>query len=147
AAPAVVERPAGRASDPREDTVSRRVPLPPKGKAKKDRTRSASILRTLGFFAVFGLPLLLAAFIASQSVYFVGTNDDGFVTLYRGLPYDGPVGIELYTPNFVSGVATRQLSTPVRETVADHELRSREDGEDLVRQIELGRLQGQGAVP
>ncbi len=149
AAPKPREHPAGRPSDPRgDDTVSRRVPLPAATKkAKKDRSRLASVVRTLGFFAVFGLPVLLAAFIASQSVYFVATNDEGFVTLYRGLPYDLPAGVELYTPNFVSGVATRQLGSPVRKTIASHELRSREDSEDLVRQIELGRLQGQGATP
>lgn len=144
--------PAGRASDPREDTVARRVPKAPpprmtkkqrRRQKRKERTRLAAFVRTLGFFAVFGLPLLLAAFIASQSVYFLGTNDDGFVTLYRGLPYDLPAGVELYTPNFVSGVATQELNRSVQVTVGDHELRSREDGEDLVRQIELGTLQGQ----
>ena len=144
-------RPAGRTADPRaDDTVSRRVPIAPEDpprRKRKDRTRLGSVLRTMGFFAVFGLPVLLAAFIATQSVYFLGTNDEGFVTLYRGLPYDLPAGVELYTPNFVSGVATRELGTPVQRTVASHELRSRKDGEDLVRQIELGRLQGQGARP
>ncbi len=165
----VNQRPAGHAADPRaadpraddtrgdaaapraDDTVSRRVPLPPKDargrKAKKDRSRAASVARTLGFFAVFGLPVLLAAFIASQSVYFLGTDDDGFVTLYRGLPYELPAGASLYTPNFVSGVATRQLGAGVQKTVAAHDLRSRKDGEDLVRQIELGRVQGQAQKP
>lgn len=140
---------AGRATDPRgDDSVSRRVPLAAgAGKPKKDRSRSRSVLRTLGFFAVFGLPVLLAAFIASQSVYFVGTNDEGFVTLYRGLPYDLPAGVELYTPNFVSGVASRDLSRGVQQTIAAHELRKRGDGEDLVRQIELGRLRGQEGAP
>ncbi len=94
--------------------------------------------------AVFGLPLLLGAFIATQSVYFVGTNDEGFVTLYRGLPYDLPAGVDLYTPNFVSGVTTAELPVKVQETVASHELRSRDDGEDLVRQVERGTLEGQG---
>jgi protein phosphatase len=122
------------------------VPLPAATPAKR-RGRASRALRTLGFFAVFGVPVLLAAFIASQSVYFVGTSDDGFVTLYRGLPYDLPAGIELYTPNFVSGVATAQLGAG---RAADDRLarpalpRGRED---LVRQIELGRLQGQAAAP
>lgn len=149
AAPGTRGQPAGRAADPRgDDTVSRRVPLPASTtKVKKDRSRMGSIVRTLGFFAVFGLPVLLAAFIATQSVYFVGTNDEGFVTLYRGLPYDLPAGVDLYTPNFVSGVATEELASPAQKTVGSHELRSRQDGEDLVRQIELGRLQGQGRTP
>lgn len=134
---------ASRTPAPPAEDVQRRLPRPPAKKAKKDRTRLASVARTLGFLAVFGLPLLLGAFIAVQSVYFVGTNDEGFVTLYRGLPYDLPAGVDLYTPNFVSGVATSELPAQVQETVTSHELRSREDGEDLVRQVELGTLEGQ----
>ncbi len=146
--------PAGRAEDPRGDApVARRLPLGPPAPGRRAgrrarrgaRSRRIRALRTLGFLTVFGLPVLLAAFIASQSVYFVGTDDDGFVTLYRGLPYDLPAGVPLYTSNFVSGVPTRELGGPVRRTVGSHELRSREDGEDLVRQIELGTLQGQEA--
>ncbi len=142
------EAPAGRAADPRGDAaVARRMPTagaarpaPPKRRRKRRRG-----LRALGFFTVFGIPVLLAAFIASQSVYFLGTNDDGFVTLYRGLPYDLPAGIVLYQPNYVSGVATGELSRGVQGTVAGHELRSREDGADLVKQLERGTLEGQAA--
>ena len=149
AAPASQGQSAGRSADPRgDDTVSRRVPLPARThQPKKDRSRAGSVVRTLGFFAVFGLPVLLAAFIAIQSVFFVGTNDEGFVTLYRGLTYDLPAGVDLYTPNFVSGVATQQLAAPTQKLIAAHKLRSRQDGEDLVRQIELGRLRGQGGRP
>ncbi len=141
---AVTFRPgSGRAEASNPADVERRLPLPATGKKKKDRTRVASFLRTLAFLAIFGLPLLLGAFIATQSVYFVGTNDDGFVTLYRGLPYDLPAGVDLYTPNFISGVTTTELPAGVQETVGSHELRSRDDGEDLVRQVERGTLEGQ----
>ncbi len=139
---AVTIRPSAGRAEP--ESTERRLPRPPSGKRKKDRTRLASFVRTLAFLAIFGLPLLLGAFIATQSVYFVGTNDDGFVTLYRGLPYDLPAGVDLYTPNFVSGVTTTELPAAVQETVASHELRSRDDGEDLVRQVERGTLEGQG---
>lgn len=133
--------------DPPSAEVQRRLPRPPVGKQKKDRTRLASVARTFGFLGIFGLPLLLAAFIASQSVYFVGTNREGFVTLYRGLPYDLPADVSLYTTNFVSGVTTTELPVSVQKTVRSHELRSRNDGEDLVRQVELGTLEGQGGGP
>ena len=143
-------RAAGRADDPRGDVpdagapVARRLPLAPAAALPRTRRRRrVRGLRALGFVAVFGLPVLLAAFIASQSVYFIGTNPDGFVTLYRGLPYDGPAGIELYSENFVSGVTTQELVPRVQATVTGHELRSRADGADLVRQLELGRLEGQ----
>ena len=32
----------------------------------------------------------------SRQVYFIGTNDAGLVTLYRGVPYELPFGIDLY---------------------------------------------------
>lgn len=150
AGPAIAEPPARKPDDPRgEGRVARRAPRPATtaGAGAPRRSRARRGLKVLGFFAVFGLPVLLAAFIATQSVYFLGTNSDGFVTLYRGLPYDLPAGVEAYTPNFVSGVATRELGGPVQETVGAHELRSREDGEDLVREIELGRVQGQASTP
>ena len=33
---------------------------------------------------------------ALRSVYFVGQDDRGLVTLYRGVPYELPFGIDLY---------------------------------------------------
>ena len=38
-----------------------------------------------------------------RSVYFVGQDDRGLVTLYRGVPYELPFGVDLYEP------AVRQL--------------------------------------
>ncbi len=40
------------------------------------------------------VPIVFGGWIASQSVYFVGTDDEGFVTLYRGMPYELPGGVE-----------------------------------------------------
>ena len=57
------------------------------------------------------LALLLAgAYVASQSVYFVGTNSRGFVTVFRGLPYELPGHARLYSTNFVTGVSASTLS-------------------------------------
>jgi protein phosphatase len=79
-------------------------------------------------------------------VYFVGVNDEGFVTLYRGLPYSLPAGIDLYSENYVSGMPTATLSPKVRATVTKHNLRSRDDGADLVAQVEQGKLAGQAGA-
>ena len=80
-------------------------------------------------------------------MYFLGTNDRGFLTLYRGLPYELPLGIELYTQNYESSVPTATLPEANRRNVAEHELRSREDAADIVREAERGRLAGQDAEP
>jgi protein phosphatase len=89
--------------------------------------------------------LLVAAVIAglyalSRQVYFIGTNDAGLVTVYRGLPYELPLGINLYQEEYASGMPARAIPPARRKRVLDHEWRSRSDAVDLVRALERGRL-------
>jgi protein phosphatase len=90
---------------------------------------------------VIGAIVIAGGYLATQAVYFVGTDDDGFVTVYRGVPYD-VLGLDLYQEVYVSGVSAAQLAERQRTAVAGHKLRSREDADDLVRQFELGRAGG-----
>ena len=76
-----------------------------------------------------------AVYVVSRNVYFVGTNDQGYVTLFRGLPYDLPLDVSLYTQRSVSGVPALSLSEARRERVLDHQLRSEEDALDLVKSL------------
>jgi protein phosphatase len=122
--------------------VQRRVPVmrerPAAPPGRRGPFRRA--LFVLAVIAVIAAPVLIGGYFASQSVYFLGVGDDGFVTLYRGLPYDLPAGVELYSENYVSGVSYASLAPRVRRTVTDHTLRSHDDATDLVRQLELGKL-------
>jgi PPM family protein phosphatase len=77
-----------------------------------------------------------ALVVVTRSVYFVGTNNDGFITLYRGLPYDLPLGVHLYSARYVSGVPALSIPTPRRKRVLDHQLRSRGDASDLIRSLD-----------
>jgi PPM family protein phosphatase len=77
----------------------------------------------------------------SRQVYFVGTDEAGLVTLYRGVPYDLPLGIKLYTEKYESGVPARAIPRQRRSRVLNHEWRSRDDAVDLVRQLERGSLE------
>jgi len=70
----------------------------------------------------------------------VGTNSAGLVTLYRGVPYDLPFGVKLYSRQYASGVPAHAIPTRRRKRVLDHELRSHNDASDLVRQLERGQL-------
>jgi protein phosphatase len=94
---------------------------------------------------VVGLALLAGVafglWTASRSVYFVGTNDAGLVTLYKGLPYELPLGVELYEEEYASGVPARAIPRTRRERVLDHEWRGQDDAVDLVRSLEQGRLE------
>lgn len=103
----------------------------------------APLLKGLAAIAIVLVLVGTAGVLASRSVYFVGTNDEGFVTLYRGLPYDLVGGFSAYSKQYESGVNAAALPEQARETVVKHELRSLDDATDLVRQLEQGKIAGQ----
>lgn len=113
------------------------TPPPPQAPSPARRRRLA-----IGFaiLALVVLPLGLGGYIANQAVYFVGTNDEGFVTIYRGLPYALPAGVKLYSVNYVSGVPLASLPAGRAKQLVDHTLRSHDDASDLIRELELGRV-------
>jgi protein phosphatase len=83
--------------------------------------------------------LAFGAVAASRQVYFLGTNDQGLVTLYRGLPYDGPFGLRFYDEQYASAVPAASMRPLQRDRVLDHQLRPRQDAADLIRQLERAR--------
>ena len=102
--------------------------------------RGRRLTISFAVLALVVLPLGIGAFVANQAVYFIGTDDAGFVTLYRGLPYALPAGIELYQPTYVSGVPIDSVPATRRRRLVDHTLRSHDDASDLVRELERGRV-------
>ena len=112
---------------------------------RRRRRRGGLVLKGL-----LGLALIAAAlaglYALSRQVYFVGTNDGGLVTVYRGVPYELPFGIELYDEEYASGMPARAIPSGRRERVLDHEWRSRADAVDLVRALERGQLEAAGTA-
>ncbi len=88
---------------------------------------------------VMGL-ILAGGYLATRQLFFIGTNAQGVVTIYRGLPYDLPLGIRLYETLYVSGVPVGVVPAARRPKLLDHRLRSQNDAISLVRTAELGRL-------
>jgi protein phosphatase len=150
AAAAVAARPprAEPAEEPATDPAARRreprEPRPPRAPAEEPRRRRRRVRVPTGLLLslFFLFAIALSGWYASQTVYFVGASGDGFVTVYRGLPYDLPAGLDLYTPNYVSGVPVTELPGNQRRALGAHKLRSRDDAHDLVRQMERGELTG-----
>jgi protein phosphatase len=105
---------------------------------RRKRLRRAGALTAV--LAVLGL-LGAGCYVALQSVYFIGTNDRGLVTLYRGVPFRLPGDLALYTGRYVSGVSASTLSPERRRTLLDHSLRSRSSAANLIRSLELGQLE------
>ena len=84
--------------------------------------------------------IVAGAYLASQSVFFIGTNGQGLVTMFRGVPFELPGGLKLYSPDYVSGVSASTLTPTRRHTLLDHSLRSEKKAAELVRLLELGQL-------
>jgi PPM family protein phosphatase len=116
------------------------LPKPPPPKRRRGR-RVKTIAKTLFALAVLAA-IGTGLYVASRQVYFLGTNDAGLVTLYRGVPYELPFGIDLYEEQYASGVPARAIPATRRKRVLDHEWRGRNDAEDLLRTLERGQLSG-----
>ena len=104
---------------------------------KRGRVRRA--VPAVLVLVVLGL-IVAGAYLALESVYFIATNSRGLVTLYRGVPYQLPGGVKLYSTEYVSGVSASTLSPARRRTLLDHSLRSESDAAGLLRSLELGQL-------
>jgi protein phosphatase len=117
---------------------------PPSEPAADARSRRRRRLRRAGALAVAlvvaGL-LGSAAYLALQSVYFIGTNSRGLVTLFQGVPYRLPGNLALYSSEYVSGVSASTLTPERRRTLLDHSLRSEADAASLIRSLELEQLE------
>jgi serine/threonine protein phosphatase PrpC len=113
-------------------------PAAPTGSQRGRRARRRAKL--FAILALILLPLGFGAYSANQAVFFIGTDGDGFVTLYRGLPYSLPAGVDLFTVNYVSSVPLQTLPAGRRKQLVDHTLRSHDDASDLVRELERGRI-------
>jgi serine/threonine protein phosphatase PrpC len=80
--------------------------------------------------------IAVAVVIALRSVYFLGTDPAGRVALYRGLPYDLPLGVRLYEERYPTVIQTSALSPRNRGSVTDHKIRTRSDAVSLIRFLE-----------
>jgi PPM family protein phosphatase len=128
-APTMIRRP--EREEPPEVAARPRAAAP-----RRRRALAAAVATLVAGAALVGL------YVGSRQFYFVGTNDEGLVTLYRGLPYDLPLGIKLYDENYVSSVPATSVAKLGRRCLLDeHDLAGRGDRADLVRQLERGRLE------
>jgi serine/threonine protein phosphatase PrpC len=138
-APTPTRAPTALRDAPADATVVRppeRRPAPP----HRRRRRRVKTLVSVGVAVALLAGVVGGLYALSRQVYFLGTNDAGLVTLYRGVPYELPFGFDLYEEEYASGVPARAIPARRRERVLDHEWRGRADAVDLVRALERGEL-------
>ncbi len=112
-------------------------PTPPA--AKRERRYIKPLAALIATLVVLFL-ILGGGYLATRQLYFVGTNSQGIVTIYRGLPYDLPAGIKLYETYYVSGMPASLVPADRRGSLFNNDLRSQTSATNLVRDLELGRV-------
>jgi PPM family protein phosphatase len=117
------------------DRLRGQGPMP--ATSRRRRAIKIAAIAAVVLFMIGGSVLLV------RQVYFLGTDDQGRVALYRGLPFELPLGANLYSEQYSIGVQAASLSVERQEAVTGHDLRSKDDAADLVTDIE----QTEGAQP
>lgn len=101
----------------------------PAGKPKPSRGRR--LIKTLVALVLIA-GVITAGVIGARQVYFLGTDDSGRLSLYRGLPYDLPLGLDLYSEQYSIPILATSVPQKRRDSVTNHELRSKSDAVSLI---------------
>src|SRR4051794_32662291 len=109
------------------DRLRGRGPMPAPSRRRRGIKIAAAVLAAAIAIA--------AAVLVVRSVYFLGTDEGGNVAVYRGLPYELPLGINLYSQQYSIPVQEGTLSEDRQKTVTAHELRGKDDATSLVDDI------------
>ena len=108
--------------------------------AKPDRRRKR-LKRVAGLVALLVVigAIVFGATYGLRHTWFLGTDEAGRVTLYRGVPYELPFGVKLYTERYAAPVQTEALPPRRRDAVTGHSVRSHADAVKLLEEIERGQ--------
>jgi protein phosphatase len=115
----------------------RREDLAASGPSKRRRRlrRAAGVLAIL---VVVGA-IVFGATYGLRHVWFLGTDDAGRVALYRGVPYELPFGVKLYSERYAAPIQTAALPERRQDAVTGHSVRSHSDAVELLEEIERGQ--------
>ncbi|HEX4751544.1 MAG TPA: Stp1/IreP family PP2C-type Ser/Thr phosphatase [Solirubrobacterales bacterium] len=127
----VRRRAAGDAARRRREEAATAGP----SKRRRRVKRAASLIALL---VVIGA-IVFGATYGLRHVWFLGTDDAGRVALYRGLPYELPFGVKLYTERYSAPVQTGALPERRQNAVTGHDLRSHSGAVKLIEEIERGQ--------
>jgi serine/threonine protein phosphatase PrpC len=127
AAGAEAARPVGRTERERAALAAAPSPRP-----RRWPRRVAESLAGLAIVAV----IVGGAVYGLHHVYFLGTDSGGRAALYRGLPYDLPLGVKLYSEVYAAPVQVSGLPAGRRDSAINHTLRSRADAVNLLDDLQ-----------
>lgn len=119
----------------REAAAAEPAAAVPSGQAPPRGPWRGRILKGLAVVAVVAA-LAGAAVYGARQVWFLGADEAGRVALYRGLPYELPLGIDLFSETYSSPVTVDAVPEDRRDVVTNHELRSRDDAISLIEDLQ-----------
>jgi serine/threonine protein phosphatase PrpC len=125
----------------REREVAQPAARPPR--ERRWPRRVATVLATIAVT----VGLAVVAVWGVRQIYFLGTDSGGRLTLYRGLPYDLPLGIDLYSEVYSAPVQVNSLPATRRESATDHTLRTHDDAVDLLDDLQVAAERRSGRQP
>jgi PPM family protein phosphatase len=128
AAGAEARQPVGRIE--RERAAHGGAATPPR--APRWPRRLATSLVGLAIVAV----IVGGAVYGLHHVYFLGTDSGGRVALYRGVPYDLPLGVKLYSEVYAAPVQVAAIPAGRRDSAINHTWRSRADAVSLIDDLQ-----------
>jgi protein phosphatase len=105
------------------------------------RGRGRTALKVLAVLLILGV-VVAGAIYGVRQIYFLGVDDNDRVALYRGVPYELPFDIKLYSEQYAE-IPIDTVPPDRQEPVVAHKLRDKNDAEDLLRDIvKSSQLQG-----
>ncbi len=107
---------------------------PRRREPKEKRKRRFPVKSLIAVLLVAGL--IVGGVFASRQVYFLGTDEGGRIALYRGLPYDMPLDLELYSEVTSTPTLVASLPEDRRDEATGHDLRSRDDAVSLLNDLQ-----------
>jgi serine/threonine protein phosphatase PrpC len=126
--------------------VGARIPLarrqgPPK--PEPEHTRHFGLVgKLVAGLVTLGLLIFIfggAGYLASRQLYFLGTDSQGIVTVYRGFPYEF-FGVNFYETYYQSGVPASLIPADRRKTLLNHELHAETPAFKLIDDLELDKI-------
>jgi serine/threonine protein phosphatase PrpC len=127
---------AGVAAERERQAEAARRPRRRRGAAEEApprRRRGRTALKVLAVLLILGV-VVAGAVYGVRQVYFLGVDDAGKVALYRGLPYELPFGINLYTEQSAE-VPIDSIPPDRQDSAVNHDLRSKDDATNLLRDL------------
>ncbi len=128
--------PAGAAARPGDGDGKSSPAAAGNGKAGRARRGGRRRLVVALVVAALIAALLTAGVYAVRQVYFLGGDESGRLALFRGLPFELPLGVTLYSEVETTGVPIMRIPADRRSGAVDHALRSQADARSLMSNLE-----------